>query len=104
MAQLIYRSPFASVRDCVKASWDGSASACLGAAIDYFTNDTIETWRRLTSGEIADVPEIIVQNAQAAIDRHARGEWSLKYVVVVNANGSYSIWISDGPDRYDLID
>lgn len=104
MAQLIYRSPFTSVRDVVKASWEGTASSCLGAAVDFFTNDTIDTWRRLVSGEIPDAPVVIVQNAQAALDRLSRADWSLKYTIAVNAAGGYSIWISDGPDRYDLVD
>lgn len=102
MAQLIWRTPYDTGKDEVQIAWEGKASECLAAALGFFVHSAIESNQRLA--QMDDAPEVIRENARAIVERAAKGEFSLPFSVIQRQDGSYSIWISDGPDRYDLID
>jgi hypothetical protein len=104
MAQLIWRSPDPErIHDSVQIAWEGKASDCLAAALDFFVHSAIESNQRLAQAE-DPLLECLRNNAKANMEKVAKGEFTIDFTVVPHQDGSYSIWISEGPDRYDLID
>lgn len=78
----------------------GTPAQTLGQAIMHFTADSKARCERLASGEIPDVPEIIAENAKANLSKPISE--SNRYTIVQLEN-SFMLWISDGPDRYVLV-
>ncbi|MNL03116.1 hypothetical protein D3C87_1236420 [compost metagenome] len=90
--------------DKVIAAFDGSAVASLGQVIARFNEESLARCKRLVSGEIEAVPEVIVENSQRIIDTcPTPAHMTCPYTIVQIPEG-FEIWISDGPDKYRLID
>lgn len=101
MSQLIYRSYISSpAKDEVIAEFPGPAVATLGWALKHFSDDVISRAKRIVAGEIPHVPIAI---CNIAMELLKNPDVSFPYTVKHSDKG-FSIWISDGPDRYDLID
>lgn len=105
MSQLISVSNYPSkYPDEVIAVFDGTPANTLGPAIARFNEESLARCKRLISGEIEAVPEVILENAQRIVDTcptpaHLNGTYT-----IVQIPGGFEIWISDGPDKYRLID
>lgn len=97
MAQLIYRSPYLTNADEVQIAWEGTPSQRLAASLDFFEQAAAESHKRILANP--DAPEAVVNVILQAQAEGKKGS----YTVVPQADGSYSIWISDGPERYDLV-
>jgi hypothetical protein len=90
--------------DKLVAAFEGSPSATLGQAIAHFNAQAYEWCKRLVSGEFPDVPTVIKERSQAVVDAHGTAkEFGGNYTIVQTPDG-FDIWISDGPDKYSLID
>lgn len=87
--------------DELVATFIGTPAQTLGQALMHFTDEAIARCKRIASGEIPDVPEIILENAKANLARPLSE--TNRYTVVQTEQG-FAIWISDGPDRWLLVD
>lgn len=84
------------------ASFVGTPRQTLGDAIAHFEAEELARLHRITSGEIPCVPEVILENAKKRLAM-SPVELACPYSVQRIDNG-YSIFISDGADKYILID
>lgn len=98
MSQLVLDTGYPSVPTSVVATFDGPALNTLGEALNHFTEEALARAKRIVSGEIPDVPECIVSGCTEYLKnpRH-------RYTVNQTSEG-FDIWISDGPERYSLVD
>ncbi|MNB92535.1 hypothetical protein D3C75_396390 [compost metagenome] len=98
MSQLILDTGYSSVPPSVVATFDGPAVDTLGEAINFFTEESVARAKRLTSGEVAAVPEVIVEGCKKFLENPIN-----RYTINQTSEG-FDIWISDGPERYSLVD
>lgn len=87
--------------DELLATFIGTPAQTLGQALMHFTAEATARCKRLANGEIPDVPEVILENAKANLARPLSE--TNRYTVVQTEQG-FAIWISDGPDRFLLVD
>lgn len=87
--------------DELLATFIGTPAQTLGQALMHFTTETIERSRRLASGETPDVPEVILENAKSNLTRPLS---EVNRYAVAQTEQGFAIWISDGPDRFLLVD
>lgn len=100
MSQLIWRSHITGHADKAEAVFPGTAVQSLGEALSYFASKTLDSAKRIV--KMTNVPEVIANNARELLADPAAREF--RYTVLQNPDGSFSIYESDGPDRYDLVD
>lgn len=102
MSRLMYRSYYPSVPDAFVAEFPGTALETLGLALADFNNKAYERAKRLTSGEIPAVPDVIAERASQMLSMKLP-ERSCHFTVIQTESG-FNIWPSEGPDQYYLMD
>lgn len=83
------------------ASFVGTPQQTLGDAISHFETEEHERLKRIVSGDVPGVPAVILENAKKRLAM-SPDELNCPYTVTRIADG-YSIFISDGPDKYILV-
>lgn len=86
--------------DELLATFIGTPAQTLGQALMHFTAEATARCKRIANGEVPDVPEVILENAKANLERPLSE--TNRYTVVQTEQG-FAMWISDGPDRYVLV-
>lgn len=98
MSQLIYRSPYSKESDQVVIAFEGTADQTLVATLDYLSKAADESRKRIQAMEEAPAA------CKAMAAKTDLAEFPNRYTIAPRREGGYAMWISDGPDRYDLID
>lgn len=101
MSRLIYKSYISDKNDEVMATFEGTPEQTLGSALMYFNNKSLESAKRRLSGEIPNVPEVILENARTMLTQ-SLPERGCQFTVRESEEG-FIIWDGEGPDKYILI-
>lgn len=87
--------------DTLLATFIGTPVQTLGQAMHYFNTQSLERNERVASGMYPQTPDVILEAAQKYLETPLADR--NKFTVVQTDEG-FMIWISDGPDRYVLVD
>lgn len=102
MSRLIYKSYISSITDSLITTFTGTPIQTLGQALNHFNVESLERAKRLSSGEIPGVPEVIAEHAKKMLTM-SLPERSNKFSILQTEEG-FEIWPGEGPDMYYLID
>lgn len=87
-------------QDEVLATFIGTPAQTLGQAVMFF-NDRSHAWNaKIVDGLVPNTPDIILENAKKylATPLEERNEFTIKQF-----DDGFKLWISDGPDVYELV-
>ena len=106
MSQLIFRAWHnpATGRslgsDDVMATFTGTPAQTLGEALMFFTERSRLHHERIVNGDLPDAPEVFVTLAKEYLAKplEERNSYTIKQF-----DHGFKIWISDGPDVYELV-
>ncbi|MNB75771.1 hypothetical protein D3C75_224270 [compost metagenome] len=87
--------------DQLLATFIGTPVQTLGQALNHFNDEALKRAKRIANGEVPNVPEVIFDNCVAYIDKPLEDK---NRFTVSQTDSGFIIWISDGPDRYVLVD
>lgn len=106
MSKLYYISQRAGAdqHDQLLATYVGTPLTTLGHAIQHFNTEHLERAKRIVSGEIPGVPECILLPSKELLSRATHPNQITTPFTVVQTPQGFDIFISDGPDKYSLID
>lgn len=90
--------------DQLLAVFVGSPLMTLGHALQHFNTETLEQAKRMVSGVIPGVPECILERAKETVTRVTSPNQITTPFTVEQTPQGFNIWISDGPDKYSLVD
>lgn len=102
MSRLMYKSYIAKFGDSLVAEFSGTPIETLGQALNHFNVESLERAKRLSSGEIPGVPEVISEHAKKMLTM-SLPERSNKFSILQTEEG-FEIWPGEGPDMYYLVD
>lgn len=82
-------------------TFEGTPVQTLGLAIQHFNTKALERCQRIANGEVPNVPEVIFDNCVAYLEKPLADK---NRFTITQTDEGFDIWISDGPDRYVLVD
>ncbi|MND75452.1 hypothetical protein D3C80_670700 [compost metagenome] len=87
-------------KDDVLATFIGTPAQTLGQAVMFFNERAKTHHERIVSGDLPDAPEVIMTLAKEFLAKPLEERNS--YTIKQFADG-FKIWISDGPDVFELV-